>query len=346
MLTRELLGDFPFVGAAEKAHALALLLLPFCRDLIDGPAPLHLIEKPTPGTGATLLVDALLFPATGRPVSAMTEGRDEDEWRKRIFAKLRSGPVAVNIDNLRRKLDSAALSSALTAFPLWEDRLLGQSEIIRVPVRCAWAATGNNPSLSNEMTRRTVRIRIDAKTDRPWLRNEYRHPDLRAWMTANRGKLVWAALVLVRAWLAAGRPPGQRTLGMFDKWARTIGGIFEVVGIEGFLGNLEELYEEADTDGAAWRSFVAAWWERFGDQEKVVADLLLIASEDSQLNLGDGEQKSRGNKLGYLLRANRDRVFTVLTGGDNQGGEVEMRLRVERSRKCHGTARWQLCQLG
>ena len=31
------------------------MLLPFVRELIDGPTPLHLIEKPTPGTGGTLL---------------------------------------------------------------------------------------------------------------------------------------------------------------------------------------------------------------------------------------------------------------------------------------------------
>ena len=50
----ELMGDFPFVSDAERAHALGLGLLPFLRDLISGPTPLHLIEKPSPGTGAGL----------------------------------------------------------------------------------------------------------------------------------------------------------------------------------------------------------------------------------------------------------------------------------------------------
>src|SRR5262249_45979982 len=55
LITEDLLGDFPFVGDAERAHAVALLLLPFARELIAGITPLHLIEKPTPGTGASLL---------------------------------------------------------------------------------------------------------------------------------------------------------------------------------------------------------------------------------------------------------------------------------------------------
>ena len=111
----DLLCDFPFVSKAEKAHAIALMILPFVRDMIVGPTPLHLIEKPAPGTGGTLLADMLLFPALGRTPTAMTEGRDEDEWRKRITARLAGGSSVILIDNLRRRLDAAALSAVVTA---------------------------------------------------------------------------------------------------------------------------------------------------------------------------------------------------------------------------------------
>src|SRR5262249_7363276 len=161
---------FPFVSESEKAHAVATALAPFVRDLIDGPTPLYSVEAPSAGTGKTLLVELLTLPALGRPISAMTEGRDEDEWRKRLFAKLRSAPSILLLDNIKRRLESGALASAITSYPLWEDRILGVSEIARVPVRCIWIATGNNPALSSEMTRRTVRIRLDAQVDRPWLR--------------------------------------------------------------------------------------------------------------------------------------------------------------------------------
>ena len=114
LIRNELISDFPFAGEAERAHAIACLLLPFVRDLIEGPTPLHLIEAPTPGTGKTLLVDLLTSPALGRPVTAMTEGKDEDEWRKRVFAKLRSGPSILLIDNLKRRLESGAVASAIT----------------------------------------------------------------------------------------------------------------------------------------------------------------------------------------------------------------------------------------
>jgi hypothetical protein len=61
----ELLCDFPFISDAERAHAIAVWLLAFARDLIDGPTPLHAIEASTPGTGKTLLVYVLTYAPLG-----------------------------------------------------------------------------------------------------------------------------------------------------------------------------------------------------------------------------------------------------------------------------------------
>ena len=217
------------MGMGGIGSAIALTLLPFARDLIPGPTPLHLFEKPMPGTGATLLVEMLAFPAIGRPIATMTEAGREEEWEKKIFAKLRTGPAFVFWDNLRKRLDSGALSTAITSLS-FEGRVLCKSETARVPVRCCWVATGNNPSLSSEIVRRTVRIRMDAKQDRPWLRTHFRHPNLRRWVKEHRGELVWAALTLIQAWLAAGKPSGRSTegtalgekgkeIGSFDMWS-------------------------------------------------------------------------------------------------------------------------------
>ncbi len=314
LIVEDLFGDFPFVGPAECAHAVALLLLPFVRDLIEGPTPLHLIEKPTPGTGGTLLADVVIRIVTGRPAAAMTEGRDEDEWRKRITSKLMTGPTVLLIDNLRRRLESAAVSAAMTA-ETWEDRLLGHTQQVRAPVRCAWVATGNNPSLAGDIARRTIRIRLDAKIDRPWLRKGFRHPNLRGWVARHRGELVWAALTLIRAWLKKGKPQSQKPLGMYERWVGVMGGILNVAGIPGFLENLEEFYEESDAEGAAWRTFVAAWWARFRDRKVGVSDLYPLVNPQQRhgdpidLPIGEGTDRSQKTRLGKLLVGMRDRQF-------------------------------------
>ncbi|WP_292611453.1 toprim domain-containing protein, partial [Nitrobacter sp. 62-13] len=255
LLLDDLLGEFPFTGEAERAHALALLLVGFVRAMIDGPTPLHLVEKPTQGTGATLMVDAISVIATGCRASVMVEGSDDEEWRKRLTAKLRQIPSVVLIDNLRRPLDSSALAAALTA-PFWEDRVLGASETTRLPVRCIWIATGNNPEFSGEMARRLVRIRLDARVDQPWRRKGFRHPDLIGWVNANRADLVAACLSLCRGWIAAGMPRGAKHIGSFEAWAAVMGGLLEAIGVPGFLSNIDEMLDASDGEGAVWRVFV------------------------------------------------------------------------------------------
>lgn len=316
LICDDLLHDFPFVGEGERAHAVGLLLLPFARALIDGPTPLHLIEKPQVGTGATLLADMLMLPAVGRPITAMTEGRDEDEWRKRLTARLRSSPPAILIDNLREQLHAAALASVLTARD-WEDRLLGTSDTIRISVRCAWIATGNNPTLSSEMARRTIRIRLDSLTDRPWLRRDFRHPDLREWATQQRAEIVWSALTLVAAWLAEGRPvrPDAPRLGMFEHWSRVIGGILDLAEIPGFLANLEELYQYADTESDGIRALLEAWWDDHATVPVGAADLWwIVESGRVDLDLGNGNDRARKTKFGQLIAKLRDRHYAIEAG--------------------------------
>lgn len=332
LLCEDLLGDFPFVGPAEIAHVIALLLLGFLRGMIDGPTPLHLIEKPSPGSGATLMVDAVATILTGSGASVMTEGRDDDEWRKRVTAKLRQIPAIVLIDNLRAKLDSSAVAAALTA-PFWEDRILGASEMARLPIRCLWIATGNNPEFSNEMARRLLRIRLDPHEERPWQRTGFRHPDLMTWVRANRPRLVAACLTLCQAWIAAGKPRGARTIGSFENWAHVVGGVLEVADIPGFLGNLDEMMEASDSEGAGWSAFIAAWWDRFGTAEVGAADLFDVALFcDPAPPITGHTDRAQKTSFGIAIKKMRDRVFRV---GD-------LTLRLVQAGTFRRAVKWQL----
>ncbi len=308
LILDDLLGDFPFSSDSDRAHAVAAGLHPFVRRLFDGPSPLHLIDKPEPGTGGTLLADVLLHPALGRPPPKMTEGRDEDEWRKRMTAKLLSAPSAVVLDNLRSRLDSAQVASAITS-NIWEDRILGLSEMRQLPVRCVWMATGNNVALSDELARRSVRLLIDAKMSRPWLRNGFKH-ELPAWGYQHRGELIWAYLVMARAWIAAGRPgPSEAPpMGMFEGWRHTIGGILDVAGITGFLGNLRSLHEEPDAERRAWTEFLELWWAHYEGQRVGVQKLFPLA-EIAGVTLNGNTDHGRKTSLGSVLTDASDRAY-------------------------------------
>jgi len=332
-LIDDLLHDFPFTGTAEKAHSVGILILPFVRPMIKGPTPMHNIEAPTPGTGKTLMAKCLTYPSTGPQLQVLTEGRDEDEWRKRITSALRKQSGFLLIDNVRRKVDATSLASALT-LTQWTDRILGQSNIVSLNIRCGWIMTGNNPSLSDEIKRRTVRIRLDAKTEKPWLRpnKEFRHPELLKWVEKKRGELIWATLVLTQSWIAEGcpKPKGIATLGMFEDWSNVIGGILQNANIPGFLENLDEFYESSDDEDPALKALIRHWWTMHGSRPVGVSELFkIIATFDIPLEIGGGESE-RGQKisLGKYLQRMRDRQIDG--------------YRIVPGRVRHNTQQWKL----
>lgn len=322
LICEDLLGDFPFVTPSDAANAVALLMLPVVRDLIDGPTPLHLIEAPSPGTGKGLLSQVLLGLAHGRSISGMSETGDAEEWRKRLTSLFISGRPVVLIDNVRIPLDSAPLAAALT-LDSWEDRLLGANRVAHIPIRVVWVATGNNPIMSSEIARRTIRIRLDANQAQPWLRSTFRYPELRSWAADHHGELTAAVLTLVMAWIDAGRPNGQERLGSYEQWSHAVGGMLDVAGIPGFLGNLAAFYEASDQETRSLSNFVTRWWEIHEGARVGVSQLMPVANMlDPPLDLGQGSDRSRQSTLGRLLSNMRDRCigeYRVVNVGQRSG---------------------------
>ncbi len=334
-LINELLWDFPFKDEASRAHAIALLLLPFMRDLIDGPTPLHLLRKPTPGTGASLLVHVLLYPILGQPPSFITGCNNDDEMRKRLTAIFREGPVAIPFDNLTGHLESPHLAGALTSL-MWGDRILGGSDMGGWPVRTVWAASGNNLTLSDELVRRTALIHLDAGVAEPWTRANWRHPDLPKWVKEHRGELVWAVLCAGRAWLSRGRPRGRASRGSYEDWSAVMGGVLDVLGVPGFLGNSDELFEHADPERDANLWLVENWWAKFQEQRKRASELFgsLGSDPDFPFDFGPDFGNQRAQKFGTHLGKINGRIFPLEDGAE---------VRVRRTDKKHsGTFKWYL----
>ena len=244
--------------------------------------------------------------------------------------ELLSSPPAVLVDNIT-EVKSAALAAAITS-RIWTDRLIGTSRDVHVEVHSAWVLTGNDPALSRELAGRAVRIRLDAGMDHPEERTDFRHPRLRQWAESHRPELVRASLVLINAWVAEGCPEGSATLGGFEPWSGIMGGIFEVVGIEGFLQDREHLYAASDVERSAKRQFVQAWREQFGFRPVGVGDLFpVVVSQAIDLDLGDGTERSRKSRLGKLLARARDTVidgYQIVPAGDRQRAQLWKLVRV------------------
>ncbi|MFC1902671.1 hypothetical protein ACFLX4_01195 [Chloroflexota bacterium] len=310
LILNDLLVDFTFLEDADQAHAVVIMLQPFVRLLINGATPLYLVESSTPRTGKNLLTQVLAIPAAGQSPAVMTEGRDEDEWRKRITSKLMAAPQFIQIDNIRSRLDSAALSSALTALS-WEDRILGESRIVTLPINCTWLATANNPRLSSEIARRTVAVRLDSPMERLWERTDFKHKNLESWTKQHRSELIRAVITLVQAWIAAGKPLGREIIGSYESWSEVMGGVLEVAGIPGFLGNRQRVYAEADEEVLDWVEFLTVWWQQYQDMPVTTNMLFNITMEHNLLlDVWAGHNEHAGRtRFGKAIASMRDRVI-------------------------------------
>ncbi len=91
---------------------------------------------------------------------------------------------------------------------------------------------------------------------------------------------------------------------------------------------------------AAFRAFVAVWWERHGEKEMTVKELWDIAVSEDTLDLGKGQEQSQKTRLGKLLSDNRDRVFTLGTS------ESTTLVRIQRGETIHRARRWSLRDTG
>jgi DNA primase catalytic core len=321
----ELLFDFPFASQADRAHVLAFMLLPFIRLMIAGGTPLFLIEAAAIAAGKTLLVQLANHLAAGRAGGMAILPPDEEEVQKTLTSELLQASPYIAFDNIRERkiVDSVALATVLTSDE-WRARLLGRNEVITLPNRATWVITGNNVQLSPELTRRSVRIRLNPNVDRAWRRTGFKHDPIKAWASDNRAELVHAALTLVQAWVAAGKPAGTARLGSFESWAAVTGGILDVIGVKGFLDNADELYADADRETEAWRVFTQVWWSLFETSDVQVAMLNDICEQRGLLEEERKDASSHSSthsqvtRLGRALQSKRDQVFG------------ELRIRVSR----------------
>ena len=316
----DIIIDFPFDGAASRANMLAAILTPVLRDLIPGPVPMQLIDKPLQGTGASLLSDVNAIISTGKPAFMTTapEGRQkEEEWRKRITSLLVDGRPLVVIDNIEGAFQSANLCAVLTSTN-WSDRVLGRNELINLQHRTCWIATGNNIRLAGDLPRRCYKVRLDAESARPWQRDpkQFKHPQLLRFVKENRGELLAAIFTLARGWIIAGRPAPKNipVMGSFEEWREVIGGILEFTGVKDFLGNLNELYESAETDEGI-EVFLEGCFDIWDD--KCFTTKEVRREIDLNPNLGDllpawldPEEKGFTRKLGNLFARKAGAYFT------------------------------------
>jgi len=243
----DIVSDFPFESPAHKAGWLAGLLTPLARFAFEGPAPLFLVDANVRGAGKGLLLQTLGLIVNGREPTIATYTKDEDELRKRITALVIAGEVMAVFDNLEGRFGNGTLDAALTASS-WQDRLLGVNRIVSAPMLITWYATGNNVHLGADTARRICPIRMESDKERPEERQEFRYPDLLTHVRTNRGRLLKAALTILRGYCAADKPDMKLPAwGTYNGWSGLVRSAVVWAGLPDPASSRANLMEHADT---------------------------------------------------------------------------------------------------
>ena len=345
-IVTELFHDFPFETEADRANMVATLLTPIVRPAIIGGVPMALLDKNSPGAGASMLSDLVSIMATGEHAYKLSlpEGGNhaEPEIKKTITALLLDGSPVVVIDNVEQRLESRALQVLLTTTG-WKDRILGLSQTVTLPNRVTLLATGNNIAVRGDMARRVYRVRLFVEEERPWTRTDFKNPDLLNWTRKHRGELLSHLLIMVRAWFVAGTPEPEiegTKLGGYEEWTRLLSGILTFAGLPGFLANQDEVYADVDDEGPEWAIFLAVLSQRFGNEFFTTNAIASVVRPEgdaisewipSSIQWEFSNPHSSSKRLGKAFRKREGRIY--------EG------FRLERAKKKHAltnTAQWRV----
>jgi hypothetical protein len=310
-----LLRAFPFVEPVNRSVALSAILTAFDRRAM-ATAPLHAFTAPVAGTGKSLLVDIPSLLVSGQLAPVISQGRTEEELEKRLGTALLSGDTIINIDNCSYTLESNFLCQALTQQRL-KIRLLGHSRQVETPINAAIYATGNNLTIANDLVRRTLLCTIDARCERP----ELRRFDFNVVETAhaNRGRLVAAALTVLRAWHAAGEPAQAEPYGSFEDWSRRVREPLIWLGRDDPCQSVTAI-QENDPARSALAGVLERWKEVFGvgtrhTQQQVMNAALINPDLHSALVVVAGNQSGilvSNERLGRWLHKVEGKIVNGL----------------------------------
>ncbi|WNG25599.1 hypothetical protein F0U62_17420 [Cystobacter fuscus] len=312
--------DFPFLTEAHRAAWLAALLTPLARFAFEGPSPLFLVDANTRGSGKTLACDTIGYVVLGGPMSLMPMADTDEEMRKQITTHALAGSRLVLIDNVAgtMALGCASMDAALTR-TRWSDRLLSTNKALDVPLFAVWYATGNNVHFAGDLSRRTLHIRLETDEERPEMRGGFRHPDLLGWVARERGRLVAAALTMLRAYFVAGCPKKDLpSWGSFEGWSNLIRQVLVWTGTADPADTREELISTSDTEANALHELLEGLLEMDPERKGMGASFILQRLEvtpgsynrlrDAISELLPGQAKVTAGRLGKKLANLRGRI--------------------------------------
>ena len=234
-------------------------------------APMFLLSASQPSSGKTLVAQAISHVKSGHGGAVITVSSSEEETEKRLAAALMAGCQVIILDNCSRPIGGDFLCVILTA-PVCHPRRLGLSENVCCSTSTLIIATGNNMVANGDVAGRCVFSYNKPATEFPHKRTfDF---DLIQEIEQKRPALVTAGLTLMRAYVAAGCPSldGVKP-SRFPDWDKFVRLPIIWAGGQDIQPAMDKVLGE-DPKRAMLGGLLQAWYAVYGDQEKVLADVI------------------------------------------------------------------------
>ncbi|MFO0580507.1 MAG: hypothetical protein U1A78_41580 [Polyangia bacterium] len=333
----EVVCDFPFEEECHRSGWYAGVLSYFARWAYEGPTPLFLINKNSPGVGGSRLAEAAQFICIGRTGTLYTVASDNVQEKKALDAIALNGDLLVYIDNISEStpFGTGELDKALTC-SAWDCNVKFKDGTYRVPFLCIFWGNGNQVQFRRgaDTFRRTQLISLMTKLDKPQEREGFRHPDLLPWILERRGDLIWSFLTLLRAFFVAGKPHHKlKRWGSYEGWSSIVRECLVFHGYPDPYLASDKVVLEADPAQVAMGRLLEGWrelCEESGHPEGLSAyeaiDLLKDELEQRRL----GKVKKHDDLIAAINEITRTR--TALASPTDLGA----RLRGKKKRPFNG----------
>lgn len=326
---------------------LATLLAIFARGAIAGAVPAAVFEAAGQGSGKSLQIHVNAMIATSRAAGVATfpirDGRpNEEELEKVLAGYALAGARIIAFDNIRGLLAGGTLEKALTAVDTIDLRVLGANDQRSLPWWAVLLFSGNNMVMSDDVAQRSLVSRLESPREDPRSRPSatFRHSDLLGWIKEHRPRLVRAALVILRSFLAARSAglevPDPGTRGSFEAWARIVPGALMWAGGPNILRAFPEAGRGGDEEGEAHATLMR-WWQPAWQSQRasVILDGLFRGEKDAAQGGPDdglGDARAAARSLTRTREREVPSSHTLAVKLSGLRGKIRGGLRIEVER--------------
>lgn len=311
-LLEELLTEFHFLAAYDKAAAMAAIFTAVVRPTLPH-APAFHVRAPVFGSGKTYLCELIgIFSGPGGNAK-VSYPMTSEEATKVILSLLLTSPACVEFDDMDTDwIPHGIIKRMLTAETI-TDRILGVSKTATVSTRALFLGSGNNVGPVRDLLRRVLTIHLDPRCPTPSTMTYKGAPVDK--VRQRRGAYVAAVLTIIQAWRNAGSPGARADSivtynGAWSNYCR-----FPLMWL-GYPDPAMALLEQVrhDPDGDALNGLMREWHAIFGTRPTTVRKAVETAKSYPSLldAMREFPVEERGeinrSKLGWLLKKNADRI--------------------------------------